>query len=108
MRGKGRERAREQELRRPCPQVHELEEYRRERLEDLAVLVQKTYRGWRQRQLYRTMRAAQITIATTWRSWKVSRAGVALVFLSSRVGVPQSVNAWCSSVLRTFPTPFFN
>ncbi|XP_037791222.1 unconventional myosin-Ia-like [Penaeus monodon] len=53
--------------------VHELEEYRRERLEDLAVLVQKTYRGWRQRQLYRTMRAAQITIATTWRSWKAGR-----------------------------------
>ncbi|KAK3851400.1 hypothetical protein Pcinc_041950 [Petrolisthes cinctipes] len=50
--------------------VHELEEYRRERLEDLAVLVQKTYRGWRQKTRYRLMKAAQVTIATTWRSWK--------------------------------------
>ncbi|KAK8379939.1 hypothetical protein O3P69_019756 [Scylla paramamosain] len=50
--------------------VHELEEYRRERFEDLAILVQKIYRGWRDRQHYRALRAAQICIATCWRSWK--------------------------------------
>ncbi|XP_050702341.1 unconventional myosin-Ia-like [Eriocheir sinensis] len=50
--------------------VHELEEYRRERLEDLAILVQKTYRGWRERTRYRAMRRAQVTISTCWRSWK--------------------------------------
>ncbi|XP_071519306.1 unconventional myosin-Ia isoform X2 [Panulirus ornatus] len=54
--------------------VHELEEFRRERLEDLAVLVQKTYRGWRQRTRYRVLKAAQITIATSWKSWKLRQA----------------------------------
>ncbi|KAG7165271.1 Unconventional myosin-Ib-like [Homarus americanus] len=50
--------------------IHELEEYRRERLEDLAVLVQKTYRGWHHHTRYKQMKAAQITIATYWRSWR--------------------------------------
>ncbi|XP_045110459.1 unconventional myosin-Ia-like isoform X3 [Portunus trituberculatus] len=53
--------------------VHELEEYRRERFEDLAILVQKTYRGWRDRRHYRALRAAQLTIATCWRSWKAKQ-----------------------------------
>ncbi|XP_066963013.1 unconventional myosin-Ia-like [Macrobrachium rosenbergii] len=53
--------------------VSGLEEFRRERLEDLAVLVQKTYRGWRQQQKYRMMKAAQITLATAWRSWKAKK-----------------------------------
>ena len=48
-----------------------MEEYRRERLEDLAVLIQKVWRGWHLINNYKKMKSAQITIAATWRAWKV-------------------------------------
>ncbi|CAL4123004.1 unnamed protein product, partial [Meganyctiphanes norvegica] len=53
--------------------VKELEEYRRERLEDLAILVQKTWRGWHQKLKYKKKRQAQITISSTWRRWKLNK-----------------------------------
>ncbi|CAB3388404.1 Hypothetical predicted protein [Cloeon dipterum] len=50
--------------------VAELEEFRRQRLEDLAALVQKMWRGYRCRQRYILMRQSQIVIASAWRSWR--------------------------------------
>ncbi|XP_059485076.1 unconventional myosin-Ia-like isoform X4 [Neocloeon triangulifer] len=51
--------------------VSELEEFRRQRLEDLAASVQKMWRGYRCRQRYLLMRQSQIVIASAWRSWRV-------------------------------------
>uniref|UniRef100_A0A1B6FW06 Myosin motor domain-containing protein n=1 Tax=Cuerna arida TaxID=1464854 RepID=A0A1B6FW06_9HEMI len=57
--------------------VFELEEFRRERLEDLATLIQKIWRGYRQRKDFLRRRRSQIIIAAAWRSWRGSqRAGV--------------------------------
>ncbi|KAJ9580439.1 hypothetical protein L9F63_024375, partial [Diploptera punctata] len=50
--------------------VFELEEFRRERLEDLAVLLQKVWRGYRQRKEFLLMKRSQIIIASAWRSWR--------------------------------------
>ncbi|XP_059485067.1 unconventional myosin-Ia-like isoform X3 [Neocloeon triangulifer] len=50
--------------------VSELEEFRRQRLEDLAASVQKMWRGYRCRQRYLLMRQSQIVIASAWRSWR--------------------------------------
>ncbi|EFB28870.1 hypothetical protein PANDA_004108, partial [Ailuropoda melanoleuca] len=44
-----------------------LEERRRLRLQQLATLIQKTYRGWRCRSHYRLMRKSQIVISTWFR-----------------------------------------
>ncbi|XP_046683556.1 LOW QUALITY PROTEIN: unconventional myosin-Ib-like [Homalodisca vitripennis] len=51
--------------------VFELEEFRRERLEDLATLIQKIWRGYRQRKDFLRRRRSQIIIAAAWRSWRV-------------------------------------
>ncbi|GLH07217.1 Unconventional myosin IC [Gryllus bimaculatus] len=50
--------------------VYELEEFRRARLEDLAALIQKTWRGHWQRTRFLKMRRAQTVIASAWRSWR--------------------------------------
>ncbi|XP_024083277.1 unconventional myosin-Ia isoform X2 [Cimex lectularius] len=50
--------------------VFELEEFRRERLEDLAVLMQKTWRGYRERRIFLKKKHSQIIIASAWRSWR--------------------------------------
>lgn len=60
--------------------VFELEEFRRERLYDLAVYIQKTWRGYRQRKHFLCMRESQIIIASAWRSWRVSFSIFALTF----------------------------
>jgi myosin heavy subunit len=52
--------------------VFELEEFRRERLEDLAVLLQKMWRGYRQRREFLLKKHSQVIIASAWRSWRVS------------------------------------
>jgi myosin heavy subunit len=52
--------------------VFELEEFRRERLEDLAVLLQKMWRGYKQRKEFLLKKHSQIVIASAWRSWRVS------------------------------------
>lgn len=48
-------------------QLFHLEERRRLRLQQLATLIQKTYRGWRCRSHYRLMRKSQIVISTWFR-----------------------------------------
>ncbi|XP_047100601.1 LOW QUALITY PROTEIN: unconventional myosin-Ia [Schistocerca piceifrons] len=50
--------------------IYELEEFRLVRLEDLAVLIQKVWRGYRDRQLFLLKRRSQIIIASAWRSWR--------------------------------------
>lgn len=49
------------------PQLFHLEERRRLRLQQLATLIQKTYRGWRCRTHYRLMRKSQILISAWFR-----------------------------------------
>lgn len=51
--------------------LFELEGFRTARLQDLAVLVQKTWRRYRMRRRYLLMRSSQIIIAAAWRSWRV-------------------------------------
>uniref|UniRef100_T1IUX4 Myosin motor domain-containing protein n=1 Tax=Strigamia maritima TaxID=126957 RepID=T1IUX4_STRMM len=51
----------------------EMEDYRRLRLDELATLIQKTYRGWKQRKKFLTAKNSQTLIAAQWRRWKVSQ-----------------------------------
>lgn len=55
----------------PPPQLFYLEEQRRLRIEQLATLIQKIYRGWRCRTHYQQMRKSQILIAAWFRGNKV-------------------------------------
>ncbi|XP_045467548.1 unconventional myosin-Ia [Harmonia axyridis] len=50
--------------------VFELEDFRRSRLHDLALLVQKCWRGYKEYKRYHKMRHSQMVIASAWRSWK--------------------------------------
>ncbi|XP_050303869.1 unconventional myosin-Ib [Anthonomus grandis grandis] len=50
--------------------VFELEDFRRNRLQDLALLIQKTWRGHVLKKRYRKMRDSQMIIASAWRSWR--------------------------------------
>ncbi|KAI4459898.1 myosin [Holotrichia oblita] len=50
--------------------VFELEDFRRSRLHDLALLIQKCYRGYRQRRKYQKIKHSQMIIASAWRSWR--------------------------------------
>ncbi|XP_066141982.1 unconventional myosin-Ib isoform X1 [Euwallacea fornicatus] len=50
--------------------VFELEDFRRNRLQDLALLIQKMWRGYSRRKKYRKMRQSQMIIASAWRSWR--------------------------------------
>ncbi|XP_039290294.1 unconventional myosin-Ia isoform X3 [Nilaparvata lugens] len=56
--------------------VYELEEFRRERLEDLATQLQKMWRGYRQRKDFLRKKRSQIIIAAAWRSWRELRFGI--------------------------------
>lgn len=47
-----------------------LEEYRRARVNDLTVTIQKTFRGFLARQKWLRMRDSQITISGFWKRWK--------------------------------------
>nr|CAD7397184.1 unnamed protein product [Timema cristinae] len=58
--------------------VFELEEFRRVRLEDLAVLIQKLWRGYRQRKKFLLMKRSQTIIASAWRSWRLANVLVVL------------------------------
>ena len=53
------------------PQLFYLEEQRRLRLQQLATLIQKVYRGWRCRTHYQQMRKSQILISAWFRGNKV-------------------------------------
>ena len=49
-----------------------LEEKRREKMHDLATLIQAIYRGWHQRQKFLRMKQAQINISAQFRCYAVS------------------------------------
>lgn len=53
-------------------QLMQLEDFRRIRLDELATLIQKTYRAWAARWLFLKRKQAQIQIATAWRRYKVT------------------------------------
>ncbi|XP_055632539.1 unconventional myosin-Ib isoform X2 [Toxorhynchites rutilus septentrionalis] len=50
--------------------VYELDEFRKVRLNELAMLIQKTYRCYTKRKHFLALRTSQIVIAHTWRSWR--------------------------------------
>ena len=62
--------------------VFELEDFRRVRLHDLALLIQKSWRGFRQRRRFQKLRRCQLVIASAWRSWRVSNGSFAQKFNS--------------------------
>lgn len=49
----------------------QLEEFRRERLHQLATLIQKTFRAWSARRLYLRRRQSALRIIIAWRRYKV-------------------------------------
>ena len=50
--------------------LDQLEEWRKDRLDELATLIQKIWRGWRARQNWMKLRESQIVICTYWKRWK--------------------------------------
>ncbi|XP_066301041.1 unconventional myosin-Ia-like isoform X2 [Branchiostoma lanceolatum] len=50
--------------------LFDLEERRRDKMEDLAIIIQKVFRGWRQWKLYQAMRASQILISAQFRGYR--------------------------------------
>jgi len=50
--------------------IDQLEEWRKDRLDELATVIQKIYRGWRARQSWNKLRESQIVICTYWKRWK--------------------------------------
>ncbi|XP_062535184.1 unconventional myosin-Ia [Armigeres subalbatus] len=50
--------------------VYELDEFRKVRLNELAVLIQKTYRSYTKRKHFLALRRSQTIIAMHWKSWK--------------------------------------
>ena len=54
----------------PIFQVEILEELRRARVDDLATLIQKTYRGFSARQKMTRLRDSQVVISTYYKRWK--------------------------------------
>lgn len=50
--------------------LDQLEEWRKDRLDELATLIQKIWRGWRARQNWTKLRESQIVICTYWKRWK--------------------------------------
>ncbi|KAI8119708.1 Unconventional myosin-Ib [Lucilia cuprina] len=50
--------------------VYELEQFRRARMNELAVLIQTTFRMYKERRLFLRMRESQIVISSAWRTWR--------------------------------------
>ncbi|XP_038106815.1 unconventional myosin-Ia isoform X2 [Culex quinquefasciatus] len=50
--------------------VYELDEFRKVRLNELAVLIQKTYRCYTKRKHFLDLRRSQLVIAAFWRTWR--------------------------------------
>ncbi|XP_073815090.1 myosin 95E [Musca autumnalis] len=50
--------------------VYELEQFRKGRMHDLATLIQKTFRMYRERSKFLRLRSSQIVISRTWRAWR--------------------------------------
>lgn len=51
--------------------VYELEEFRRQRLNDIAVIIQCIWKRYNQRKKFLIVRRSQIIIARTWRLYRV-------------------------------------
>ena len=51
-------------------QLEILEEMRRERIDELATLIQKIYRGHLTRLKFQKLRESQVVISTCWKRWK--------------------------------------
>ncbi|XP_021344374.1 unconventional myosin-Ia-like, partial [Mizuhopecten yessoensis] len=49
--------------------LFDMEERRRDRMHYLAVMIQKTYKGWKQQKLYQLMRTSQIIISARFRGF---------------------------------------
>lgn len=47
-----------------------LEEFRRERIDELATMVQKLWRGYHTRQKWDKLHKSQMVISTCWKQWK--------------------------------------
>lgn len=56
--------------------VYELDEFRKVRLNELAVLIQKTYRCYTKRKHFLALHHSQLVISSYWRSWRVSNVWV--------------------------------
>ncbi|XP_030080810.1 unconventional myosin-Ia isoform X1 [Drosophila hydei] len=56
--------------------VYELEQFRRLRISELAVLIQKMFRMYHARKIYRRMRHSQMVISSAWRTWRECRFGI--------------------------------
>lgn len=52
---------------------YELEQFRRERINELAILIQTKFRMYVARKHFLRMRQSQIIIASAWRTWRVSK-----------------------------------
>lgn len=62
--------------------LFELEELRKERLDELAVMLQTKFRGFWHRKRFLKMRHSQMTIASAWRTWRVSACRFGIFFWS--------------------------
>ncbi|ESP03703.1 hypothetical protein LOTGIDRAFT_148659, partial [Lottia gigantea] len=52
--------------------LFEIEERRRDKMEDLAVMIQKVWKGWKQLMIYKKMKQSQIVISARYRGYWVS------------------------------------
>jgi len=52
--------------------VYELEQFRRLRISELAVLIQTMFRMYHARKRFQRMRHSQMIISSAWRTWRVS------------------------------------
>ncbi|CAG9766650.1 unnamed protein product [Ceutorhynchus assimilis] len=56
--------------------VFELEDFRKKRLHDLALLIQKIWRGYSRKKEYQKLKHSQMIIASAWRSWRELKHGI--------------------------------
>ncbi|XP_017849000.1 unconventional myosin-Ia isoform X1 [Drosophila busckii] len=56
--------------------VYELEQFRRLRIAELAVLIQKMFRMYHARKRFNRMRHSQMVISSAWRTWRECRFGI--------------------------------
>ena len=75
----------------------QLEQLRLDALESLATIIQKTWRRWVARRKLLAMKAAQVTIARNYRSWKVSLFAPTHLFPCSPW--PSATEEKCPSIL---------
>lgn len=79
--------------------VYELEDFRKTRLHHLAVLIQKFFRKYIQRKYFLQLRHAQIIIATTWRTWRVSK-----IYKNKSFNLLLIIKSTCFSTARRLST----